>query len=86
MTYYLLETTLNGCVGDFFFLQLIYFLWLMARQFYYITIDLTVNVRLSDAAHLNMNQKYVFFFFKNTNFRWAFHVNIVDCLYFLDYT
>ena len=60
MTYYLLEATLNGCVGDFFFLQLIYFLWLMARHFYYITIDLTVNIRLSDAAHRNMNQKYVF--------------------------
>ena len=46
----------------------------MARQFYYITRDLTVklndketanfdqvSVRLSDAAHRNMNQKYVFF-------------------------
>ena len=32
----------------------------MARHFYYITIDLTVNIRLSDAAHRNMNQKYVF--------------------------
>ena len=45
----------------------------MARQFYYITIDLTVelndkdpvfdqiSIRLSDAAHRNMNQHYVFF-------------------------
>ena len=48
-----------------------------ARQFYYIKIDLTVklndketvnrscfdqvSVRLSDAAHRNVNQKYIFF-------------------------
>ena len=47
-----------------------------------------VSIRLSDAAHRNMNQKYVFFFFlkkKQTNFRWAFDVNIIRCLYFLEY-
>ena len=59
-----------------FFLQLIYSLWLVARQFYYIKVDLTVklnvrkqstdpvfdqvSVRLSDATHRNMNQKDVF--------------------------
>ena len=52
----------------------------MARQFYYITIDLTVklndrkqstdpvfdqvSIRLLDAAHCKMNQKHVFFFKK----------------------
>ena len=36
-----------------------------------------VNVRLSDAAHRDGE--------KNTNFRWAFDVNIVRCLYFLEY-
>ena len=72
MTYYLLEATLSGYIRDFL-LQLIYSLWLMARRFYYITIDLLnwmirkqstdpvfVSVCLSD-AHRNMNQKYVFF-------------------------
>ena len=70
----------------------------MARQFYYITIDLTVklndkervnnpvsdrvSIRLSEYER-NMNQKY---FLKNTNFRWTFHGNIVRCLYFLEYS
>ena len=43
-----------------------------------------VSVCLS--THRNMNQEYVFIFFKkNTNFRWAFDVNIVRTLYFLEY-
>ena len=37
-----------------------------------------VGVRLSDAAHRNMNQKYVLFW-KNTSFRWTVDVNIVRC-------
>ena len=41
-----------------------------------------VSVRLSEYER-NMNQKYVFF--KNTNFRWAFDVNIVHCLYILEH-
>ena len=98
MTSYLLEATVNDFISDFF-LQLIYSLWLIARKFYYITIDRTVklndqetvknpvfdkvNVSLSDTAHHNMEQKYVFS--KNTNFRCAFDVNIVRHLYFLKY-
>ena len=42
-----------------------------------------VSVRLLDATHLNMNQKYVFL--KNTNFRWAFDGDIVRWLFFLEY-
>ena len=44
-----------------------------------------VSVRLSDAAHGNMNQKYVVFFLKNANFQWALDVHIVRCLYLLEY-
>ena len=42
-----------------------------------------VSVRLSDAAYRNMNQEYVFFL-KNANFPWAFDVDVVRCLYFLE--
>ena len=42
-----------------------------------------VSIRLSEAAHHNMNQKYCLLFKKN--FRLAFDVNIVRCLYFLEY-
>ena len=68
MTYFLLEATLT-----IYSLSLV-----LIREFYYITIDLTVklndevkkssnpvfdqvSVRLSDAAHRNMNQKFAFF-------------------------
>ena len=40
------------------------------------------SIRLSDAGHRNMNQKYVSFKEKNTDFRWAFDVDIVRCFYF----
>ena len=43
-----------------------------------------VRVRLSDAADLNRNQKFLIL--KNPNFRWTFDVNIAHCLYFLEYT
>ena len=43
-----------------------------------------VIVCLSEAAHRNMKQKYVSFL-KKTNFRWGFDVNIVRCIYFLEY-
>ena len=74
MTYYLLEATLNVCIRKFFLINL--FSLIMAKHFYYITIDLLnwiirkqltdpvfdqISVRLSDATHRNMNQKYVFF-------------------------
>ena len=42
----------------------------MARQFYYITIELTVKLNDMEKVnktwfvHCNMNQKYVFFFLK----------------------
>ena len=45
MTYYFLEATLNVYIL-IFFLQLIYFIQLITKQFYYITIDL--NVKLND--------------------------------------
>ena len=48
MSYYLLEATLNDCICDFFFiiffLQLIYSLRLIAREFYYIENDLSVKL------------------------------------------
>ena len=44
-----------------------------------------VSVRLSDAAHRNMNKKQQCIFLKSTNPRWTFDVNIVRCLYFLEY-
>ena len=44
-----------------------------------------VSARLSGASYRNMNQKYVFFLKKNTNFRWAFDINSERCLYFLEY-
>ena len=44
-----------------------------------------VSIRLSEAADHNMNQKYCLLFKKNANFRLPFDVNIVRCLYFLEY-
>ena len=40
-----------------------------------------VSIRLSDAAHIN--EPKICLFLKNTNFRWAFDVNVVRRLYFL---
>ena len=43
-----------------------------------------IFLRLLDAAHCNM-EPTICLFLKNTNFRWAFDVNIVLCLYSLEY-
>ena len=42
-----------------------------------------VSVRLSDAAHRKMNQKYAFFK-KKRYFPMGFDVNVVRCVYFLE--
>ena len=51
LTYYLLEAILNGCIREHSFLQLIYSLLLITRQFYYITIDLTVKLNDQEIAN-----------------------------------
>ena len=50
----LLEATVNGCICEFFFLnlQLIYSVWWMARHFNYVTLDLTV--KLNDKETFNI--------------------------------
>ena len=78
MSYFVLEATLNGCIRQFFDLTV----KLNDRK--QSTDPVFVSVRLSDAARRSINQKYLFFK-KNTNFRWAFDINIVRCLYFLEY-
>ena len=76
MTYYLLEATLSDCIRGFFTINLfslingeallLYhnrpqcFNWMIRKQSLDPVFD-QVNIRLLDAAHRNMNQKYVFF-------------------------